>query len=328
MSLSGIGATNNPASEIVPVRRMAYIDVVQVWLLKTPLSAARLAWLQRRCAFVRPDFGGRRPRLIRPNREALQWLATLKHRLNYAEAALDLIFTNEDQRDAARQFVDQNLVQRWHRDDVRRHRGTRYTTARGRPNNLTVYSDKRSNITREPFCLHLEWRLSGVRALRRAGIGSLNDLLRLDHRTFWSERLLLRAVDLNKLGRLHCVHVLHRGPRRGPWRKHFRGLAVAFDYHAQTGSALWLTRGSVQTLIDEWRVKWRDDFPISRCLDEPMAVDHLLPTEVWPAPPPAADQTTVIIYDSWCQMSRTAPNPLPHNEITQNSVAIPAEPEE
>jgi hypothetical protein len=94
---------------------------------------------------------------------------------------------------------------------------------------------------------------------------------------------------------------------------------------------LWLTRGSTQTLIDEWRVKWRDDFPISRCLDEAMAVDHLLPTEqVWPPSPspPAADQTTVIIHDSWCQMSRTAPNPLPHNEITGNSVAIPAEPEE
>jgi hypothetical protein len=274
--ISAADAASNPASEIVPVRRVASIDVVQVWLLKTPLSAARFAWLQPRCAFLRVDYGGWRVRVIGPYREALQWLATLKHSLNYAELALDWIHRSADERDAARLFVDQNLVQCWHRDDVRHCRGTRYTTAQGRANNLTVYSDRRSKITDEPFCVHLEWRLNRVRALRRAGIRSLNDLLRLDHRAFWSERLLLRMVDLIKLGRALCVHVQRKGPRRGPWIRRVRGLA--FDYHHQTGSAWWLMRGSTQALIDAWRDKWRDHFRISRCLDEAMAVDHLLPS--------------------------------------------------
>src|SRR5262249_44277189 len=113
----------------------------------------------------------------------------------------------------------------------------------------------------------------------------LNDLLQLDHRQFWAERLLMRTVDLTKLGRLHCVHMQGVGPLRGPWIEHVPGLTIPFDYHARTGAALWLTCGSkeetwatMQALIDDCRRKWRDNFPISRCVEQ-LDVRHLLPTE-------------------------------------------------
>jgi hypothetical protein len=349
--LSETRATRNPALRIAPVRRIAFVDVVQLWLQR-PLSPRQRAWLERRCYFVRVDYFQLRVRIVRPSGEAVQWLATRKHGLNYVELALDWEFNSETERDAAALCVRNNAVHRWHRarrvrevwedrgtrstaerDAADRHgdqhewneRGVRYTAAEGAPSNLVIYADRRSRMTGAPFCVHLEWRLYGGRVLRRAGIGSLSDLLRFDHRRFWSKRLQLRAVNLRKLGRLHCVRVQRKGPRRGPWIEHDRGLLFAFDYHARTGTALLLTCrvagsnevGTTQVLIDEWREKWPDKFDISDCL-VPLDVRHLLPTEqVWWSDPPspvADDGSTELIIDDrcTCQTGQTRLNPLRH----------------
>jgi hypothetical protein len=59
-----------------------------------------------------------------------------------------------------------------------------------------------SRVTREINCLHLEWRLKGLKAVRAAGINSGRDLLVSDHVGFWQKRLRLYDVDRRLLGQL------------------------------------------------------------------------------------------------------------------------------
>jgi hypothetical protein len=71
-----------------------------------------------------------------------------------------------------------------------------------------------SKITGSPCC-HLELRLMGAEACRRAGIEFLEDLLDLDHRKLWSKELCLRTMDLRKLER-HIDEVAGRVLLRQP----------------------------------------------------------------------------------------------------------------
>jgi hypothetical protein len=137
----------------------------------------------------------------------LQWLAALKHSLmNYVEVSLDWIFNSEEKRDDAQEFIRRYHVKRWHgKQQALLYKGTRYTAKRRAANKLVNYAEQGSRISGELFCEHVEWRLIGARALRRAGIGSLNELLKLDHRQFWTERLLMRTVNLDRLGRMYCI---------------------------------------------------------------------------------------------------------------------------
>jgi hypothetical protein len=57
-------------------------------------------------------------------------------------------------------------------------------------------------VTGELWCLHLEWRLRSLKAVRAAGIESGEDLIGFNHREFWQKRLLLFDVDRQRLGRL------------------------------------------------------------------------------------------------------------------------------
>jgi hypothetical protein len=295
--MAALAETRNPALRIVPVQKLSYIDGVQVWL-KKPWSRRELAWLARRCGSLdvrqqakRWDRAYRvRLQLRQPGHEALQWLAKLNGVLmNYVEVALDWIFNSEEERDAAHEFIRRHHVKRWHgKQEVFSYQGARYTAKRRAANKLVNYAEQGSRISGELFCEHVEWRLSGTRALRRAGISSLNDLLELDHRQFWAERLPMRTVNLDTLGRLYCNHVLGKGPRRGPWIEFFGPKkSIRFDYHGRTGYVVSQTCGSrqagtsatTQALIDEWRSK----FEVGRCL-EALDVEHLLPAEqVWPS---------------------------------------------
>jgi hypothetical protein len=239
--VSTIDAARNPALEIVPMATMSYYDFVQAWLM-TPLPPTEIRWLQGQCDLDvdnRPKRWDRtyqqRLQLRQPSLAALQLLAGVNGVLiNRVEIALDWIF--DEPCDSAHA-----LIRRYH---VKRHHGdqelllwagiTRYTAPpwHRAPNRLVSYSDRHSRITGEPYCVHLDWRLQGVEALRRAGMGSLSELLQLDLRDlrrFWQQRLLLRNVDLGKLGRLYCNHVLRRGRRHGPWLEYFPGLSVPLD---------------------------------------------------------------------------------------------------
>jgi hypothetical protein len=194
----------------------------------------------------------------------------------------DWTFNSEEERDAAHEFVGRHHIKRWHgKQRAKVHKGTRYTGQRRVPNKLVTYGDQPCRVSGEIHCLHLEWRLNGARALRRAGITTVSQLLELDHRQFWKERLLLRRVNLEALGRQYNRHVLGKGRRRGPWIAFYGpGKPIRYNYDGRAGYILMRTsgsqekgtRGTAQAVVDEWR----KHFHVSRCL-EAIEIPELLP---------------------------------------------------
>jgi hypothetical protein len=106
--------------------------------------------------------------------------------------------------------------------------------------------------------------------LERIGIRSPKDLLTYDHHKFWKERLILKAVDLNRFGRQYNRNVLGRGHRRAWVDKLPTGLIYNFD--RRTAGLIWHSSDSIQHLIDEYR----NCVDMKYCLVD-VDVEHLLP---------------------------------------------------
>jgi hypothetical protein len=131
-----------------------------------------------------------------------------------------------------------------------------------------VYADLPCRITGEVYCVHVEWRLNGARALQRAGLGTVSDLLLLDLHLFWQRRLLMRSVNVQALGRLYNAHIggiNDRGP--GPWDSTIGQVLMR-----TVGSEAAGTRGTTQALVDRFRRR----FDVNRALQE-LDVTELLP---------------------------------------------------
>jgi hypothetical protein len=301
--LSGVDAARNAVLRIAPIAIIPYFDVVGFGLFGAPVSPEEETWLRRQCGGVWIErYYRRSARLTQPFGDALRWLATRRHYLNYAEPAMDSLFDSKAERETAYDLVDSLHWKRWPgNQEVFRYERTRYTGSRRAANRLVSYDDRPCRITGDPWCLHGEWRLTGVDALRGVrtastprGIWSIDDLLQLDPRQFWSERLLLRAVDADKLqrARLRWCRV-HR--RADPWPQ---GIPAR-----------------TQDLIRDAR---RHQFDLRGCL-VPLDVRHLLPSS---APMPDDDSTALIIHDRWSQIYRTEPNPLPPRPFTPSRPAL------
>ena len=96
-------------------------------------------------------------------------------------------------------------------------------------------------------CLHLEWRLNGLRAVRAAGIESGQDPLEFNHRAFWQKRLLLRAVNQRRLGRFLRNRIT--GKRRRTPETYQLGR-YSYDIEGKTGAVYAHAYETVQELID------------------------------------------------------------------------------
>ena len=210
---------------IKPTAIHAYFDKIQFWVLNR-LDHETIASLREQCGrgglYVdnrRKRFDGRfrqRIELRQPFDNAIAWLAQRDDALvNRVEIAIDYVFKSWADRDDAWEFLHRHLVRRWHgkRQEIRLitsnpdsgddvFGGTRYDAGRWAPNGTVFYLEKHSRITGEVACLHLEWRLNRLKAVRAAGIESGRDLLEFNHREFWQKRLLLYYVDRERLGRL------------------------------------------------------------------------------------------------------------------------------
>jgi hypothetical protein len=224
--------TRELPSLIKPAAIHPYFDKLQVWIPK-PLNASTLASLRDQCgrggifAENKPArFDARYRQRIefrQPSDRVLRWL--MRHQevlINRAEVAVDYVFNLRMDRDDTFDFLHRHLVRRWHgknqkiklvcRDDSNKNGAqileepelceTRYDAGRAAPNKIVFYRERFSRITGELYCLHLEWHLNGLRAIRAAGIESANDLQEFSHRQFWQRKLLLRKVDPARLDRL------------------------------------------------------------------------------------------------------------------------------
>jgi hypothetical protein len=290
-----------PSYEIKSTGVYTYIDKIQVWFRRR-LSLKEIAQLRSECGgklHVRDKpakFDHRlrmRLQLNQPSRQALRWIASLDDaHLNYVEFAIDLTFDDEDARDEAWDFLCRFIVKSHHRDQgIRFVKGkTRYSGRRGAPNLLVVYRDRSSKVTHDRFCLHVEWRISGIAVLRRAGIHGVADLIDFDHREFWRTRFTLSAVDPERLGRLYWNY-FHGTSRRKPWT--IRSGKLRYDVDRRLGSIL-IRYYSTQDVIDRFRGK----IDVRSCL-----------------------VPLTIVYDLCRHLPDTPPNALAHNEIVKPALS-------
>ena len=164
---------------------------------------------------------------------------------------MDWTFSNKQQVDEAYEFVRSFHIKRWRGEQwVVFCRGTsRYSAKQGVANLLVVYSDLPCRrVTEETACVHLEWRLNGARALQRAGLGTIGQLLQLDHRAFWQKRLLMHTVDQQALGH-HYRYVLGRGRKGRPWIECYG--PITYDFDGRSGYMLMRRAGgSTQSVVD------------------------------------------------------------------------------
>jgi hypothetical protein len=198
-----------------PSSIIAYFDRIVIWL-RIPVDGRTLKKLRHHCGHLQP--GRRIARWDRnfkqrldfkqPDEEALRWIAGRNDGLiNYGEVTLDLIFRSRAESVAARDYLYRHLTRRWHRGQEivfydNDEDSTRYDGPRTAPNVIAIYLEDYSRITGECYCLHVEWKMRGVDAVRAAGILRPRHLLTFDHRAFWRERMRLYTVDPGRLGRL------------------------------------------------------------------------------------------------------------------------------
>ena len=202
-----------------------------------------------------------RLQLHQPTSAAIEMLARRDGvHVNYLEVALKWTFDHQWENDAASAYLDRYMVKNYQRGKVRYVQTTRYTGPREAPNNLVNYNNRPSKTTGEVDCLKLEWRITGVAALRRAGLTSLDDILRIDHREFWARRLKLFDIDTVALGRRYS-NWISKSRRRGPC-----------DMDGSLGASILHINRTVQVVLGTFRQR----FDVRACL-RPLSVTHLLP---------------------------------------------------
>jgi hypothetical protein len=281
-----MGTIPRRPTPIKPSAICTYFDKIQFWVL-TPLDSMTIASLERQCGRGgihvgdKPaKFGPRyrqRIELRQPSDEALAWLAGHDDALiNRVEIAIDFVFNSWAERDDECEFLHRHIARRWHGknqeirliksdsdvgDDVVG--GTRYDAGRWAPNGIVFYPEHHSRVTGELACLHLEWRLNGLKSVQAAGIKSGGDFLEFNHRQFWKKHLLLSEVDIERLGRLNRNHV--KGKRS-------RANQTAARINRRTGEAIQRSYFTVQELIDRQKQYYR----VHRALS-PISIEFLLP---------------------------------------------------
>lgn len=135
--------------------------------------------------------------LLQPSLRALHALkkllgATVAAEVIYVEFARD--FPVERKRDARRlllYFLRTTLL-RFYSGKVRMYKHGAYYGKRDRAVRLVIYADRRSKLktaARGLLCFHAELRLQGAKALREAGVHSLQDLIGFDFQGLWDSRV-------------------------------------------------------------------------------------------------------------------------------------------
>lgn len=117
---------------------------------------------------------------------------SIQVRLLEVHVALDLIVTSTQEAKSLQQYVERRLLPSGRsKKDVVMIGGTTYYNRLTRKGvEVAIYSDRASKVTQSP-CVHIEWRTIGAQPLRRAGLYTVPELLSVDHRQFWRDRIAL-----------------------------------------------------------------------------------------------------------------------------------------
>lgn len=203
-----------------PSRIIPFTDVLVFWVIN-PIKGEEWERLKSKCngrcrAETRRPRWGRKDRgefsqkifLRQPTREALELLLNRNDLMvTYLEIAQDEIFSSEDEKLDAFRFAMEHGLTKERRKQIAKvclgkNAPTLYSGPRIAPNNLAVYTGKKSKPTKQPHCLHSEPRTSGPQALRRAGLDTIRKILEMDYEAFFAKRLqFYQITDFEGLGR-------------------------------------------------------------------------------------------------------------------------------
>ena len=245
-----------------------------------PNIAARVGYRHAKTGtlFFNPKLK-QRLQLRQPKFEALQFLIERGDRvhLNRVEIALDWIFEERDQCNGAHKFLSRYHVKSHHYKQGIRFVGdadqginTRYSGPRTARNLLVLYSDKVCKSTGELDTTHSEWRIRSPDALKRVGISSVKDLLKIDPHEFWNKRLICKAWDLRTLG--HQYRKFYHGVKRNR-HQIIKRNSFRYDVDARQGAAMMPVLQSTQQILDDYQTKFKSK--ISANID----IRRLLPVE-------------------------------------------------
>jgi hypothetical protein len=120
--------------------------------------------------------------------------STSPFRITQVHVSLDLLPTDLRQALTLQRYIESRLVvtkrpsaRSVHVDDCT----TYFGKGARRGSEVVLYSDRRSKAEQTRACLHIDWRIKGAEALRAASLSTPTDVVELNHRRFWDERLLL-----------------------------------------------------------------------------------------------------------------------------------------
>lgn len=157
-----------------------------------------------------------------PSEGAIDYIAREmpRHLVARFDIALDLETTNHVDAEQLQIYLEGHLDQaRQGKQSWVKKGGTLYSGQAGARNVIALYSDRSSKLTQRPCC-HLEWRTSSIPAVRAAGVSDIRDLLLIDPRKFFEQRLVLRDFPetTNELVRFGNA-LLGQPKRKRPWTK-------------------------------------------------------------------------------------------------------------
>lgn len=198
--------------EVEVSERLTYFDKVVVNMIRPP-DKSILKRFRQECGsltLTRSKDFEREHRLValQPNDVAIQLLDELfdpsgkGDRVTEFELALDLTTKTKRKANQLHAAMCSVIVFQHHGDKrVNWCKETRYTSPREwGTRQLVTYSDRRSKINGMP-CLHIEMRYRGSQVVRRCGVNRPIDLLAIDKHQYWQRYLVLRKVDVHRLGR-------------------------------------------------------------------------------------------------------------------------------
>ena len=133
--------------------------------------------------------------------------------INHIAVALDFETNTLFNANRIRAFIALHLFKPWHNNqEINMCCETDYSSRkRWVSKNIARYSDKPSKISGKPCC-HVECRINGAQPIRREGISSFDDIVKLDHHGFWMKNLRLAEINQEKIGKRLIGHQKRKKP--------------------------------------------------------------------------------------------------------------------
>ena len=195
------------------------------------------------------------------------------------ELAWDFIMHTQSDAERFGNWVRSHLVELWRGNKkVFNYMDTRYSANRHK-NQTVMYSDKSSKIENKP-CLHLEWRMRGVRAIDAAKC-DFNKLAIMDdyaHKAFWNRRIRIVQINLTKLGRIVLGRTRKKGRYMKAWvtEKSFGTNNKVFIYDHLYRAGCFFKRAygldqegldDLQTLVDIVKKRFKVEYTQFTCVE-------------------------------------------------------------